>query len=108
MNPETREQSARDLCRIGRGEGLLAAWDGVPGLGAILVAGPEAASFLQTQLTSDVHRLSPGQGQWSARLTRTGALVAHFGLHRLPDRGQPFASFLILLPPRKRDLPDGI
>lgn len=98
MNTADREQSARGLCRIARDTGLLAAWDGVPRLGAILVAGPEAASFLQSQLTSDVLGLAPGQGHWSARLKRTGALVAHFGLHRLPDRGQPFPSYLIVLP----------
>jgi folate-binding protein YgfZ len=98
MNSEAAKPSAKELCRIARDTGLLAAWDRVPGLGAILVAGPDAASFLQSQLTSDVLRLEPGTGHLSARLTRTGALVAHFGVHRLPDRGQPFASFLILLP----------
>ena len=90
--------AARKLCRTARAVGLIADWDGVPGLGAILVAGPDAGSFLQSQLTSDVLNLDPGKGQLSARLTRTGALVAHFSLHRLPERGQPFPSYLLLVP----------
>ena len=92
------ETAAAILCRTARRSGLIAAWDGVPGLGAILASGPDSASFLQSQLTSNVMSLVPGQGQPSARLTRTGALVAHFGLHRLPERGQPFPVFLLLLP----------
>ena len=65
--------------------GLCWAWDGAPGLGALLVAGRDAGFFLQAQLTSDVAALGPGTGQLSARLDRKGALVAWFSLHRLPE-----------------------
>lgn len=88
--------AAFDLCRTARARGLVARWDQAPGLGAVLAAGPDAGAFLQSQLTSDVQALAPGQGQWSARLTRQGALVAWFALHRLPAQGQPHANYLLL------------
>lgn len=80
-----------------RESGLVADWRRVPGLDALLIAGPDAASFLQTQLTSDVGALGPGEAQSTARLTRSGGLLAHGVLARLPERGQPFASYLLLV-----------
>ena len=41
--------------------------------------------------------LLPGQSQPSARLNRAGALVTDFTLARLPERGQPFSTFLIII-----------
>ncbi len=96
-------RSALELSRAARDGGLLAGWDKVPGLGAILAAGPDARSFLQARLTSDVNALDPGQGQLAAKLTGKGELIAYFSLHRLPDRGQPFPSYLLLL--ESRSLP---
>ncbi|MFN2370864.1 MAG: tetratricopeptide repeat protein, partial [Candidatus Krumholzibacteriia bacterium] len=89
---------ALDLCRRARTAQLAWAWDEAPALGALLVAGPDAVAFLQAQLTSDVAALAPGAGQLSARLDRKGALAAWFSLHRLPDQGQPFPSYLLILP----------
>ena len=89
---------ARKLCEGARAKGLWAKWNAAPGLGAVLAAGPEAASFLQAQLTSNVNALAPGEGQVSARLDRRGALVSWFHLLRFPDRGQPFPSYLMVLP----------
>jgi folate-binding protein YgfZ len=90
--------AALELCRQARAS--LAAWDwkGAPGLGALFVGGRDGGAFLQAQLTSDVLALGPGAGQYSARLDRRGSLAAWMSLHRLPDRGQPFASYLAILP----------
>jgi folate-binding protein YgfZ len=88
---------AGPLCRLAREHGLFAPWDGAPSLAALLVAGPDAADHLQAQLTSDVLALLPGQSQPAARLNRAGALVTDFTLARLPERGQPFATFLIII-----------
>lgn len=85
------------LCRLAREHGLFVPWDAAPSLSALLVAGPDAADHLQAQLTSDVLALLPGQSHPSARLNRAGALVADFTLARLPERGQPFATFLIII-----------
>ncbi|MBE0565937.1 MAG: tetratricopeptide repeat protein [Krumholzibacteria bacterium] len=90
--------AALDLCRRARTSALAWDWNGAPALGALLVAGRDAGAFLQAQLTSDVAALAPGAGQLSARLDRKGALVAWFSLHRLPEQGQPFATYLALLP----------
>ena len=88
--------AATDLCLAARRTGLTARWDGCPGLGALLVAGPDAGSFLQAQLTSDVLGLGPGDAQPSARLLRNGAVTALAAVYRMPDRGQPFPSYLIV------------
>jgi len=85
------------LCRLARERGLITPWNGVPALGALLVAGPDAAAHLQSQLTSDVTALAPGESQPSARLNRAGALMVDFTLARLPERGQPFAAFLVIV-----------
>jgi folate-binding protein YgfZ len=88
--------AAAALCRQARDRGLVADWAGAPSLGALLVTGPDAGPFLQSQLTSDVLALAPGQAQPSARLNRAGSLVAALQAYRLPERGQPFPSWLLL------------
>jgi folate-binding protein YgfZ len=40
--------------------------------GKLLVSGPDAAEFLQGQLTNDVEALEPGDGQYAALLDRKG------------------------------------
>jgi len=90
--------TALDLCRRARVHGLIADWRGAPDLGAILATGPDVVAFLHNQLTSDVKGMGPGDDQLSARLTRYGSLVNAFSLHRLPERGQPFPAFLLVLP----------
>ena len=90
--------AALALCRRARGTGAAWDWNGAPALGALLVGGADAGAFLQAQLTSDVAALGSGTGQLSARLDRKGALVAWFSLHRLPEQGQPFPAYLVLLP----------
>lgn len=57
---------------------------GVADLGALQVSGADAAQFLHSQLTNDVKALKPGEGNLSARVTRTGTLVRWFSLHCLP------------------------
>ena len=86
----------RGICCLARECGLVAPWDAAPDLGLILAAGPDCADFLHARLTSDVNALAPGQGQLSAKLTGRGELVGYFSLHRMPDLGQPFPSFLLL------------
>lgn len=44
----------------------------------IEVKGPDAGSYLQTQLTNDITLLQPGKGQPGALLDRKGHLQAHF------------------------------
>jgi tRNA-modifying protein YgfZ len=44
--------------------------------GKLIVSGPEAAEYLQGQLTSDVEALSPGEGQYAALLDRKGHMQA--------------------------------
>src|SRR6185369_4439521 len=85
--------------QLARKSGLIAAL-GLPGseksaasFGALRVSGSDAASFLHSQLTNEVNALKPGEGNLTARVTRTGTLVRYGSLHRLPDG----ATFLILL-----------
>ena len=87
-----------DLAGHARRRGLVADWNCGPALGLVLVSGADSGTFLQSQLTSDVLGLQPGAGQLSARLNRRGQLLAWFSLHRLPDRGQPFPSYLVVMP----------
>lgn len=87
-----------ELAGQARRQGVCGDWCGGPGLGAVLVSGADSAAYLQAQLTSDALSLGPGQGQLAARLQRTGKLRSWFSIHRLPDRGQPFASYLIIVP----------
>lgn len=70
---------------------------GLADLGAILVRGPDAAAFLHSQVTNEVRALQPGAGNFSARVTRTGALVRFFSLHRPPDAANGEMRFLLLL-----------
>ncbi len=88
---------AGDLCRHAREHGLFTPWDGAPSLAAVAVTGPDAGDHLQAQLTSDVLALTPGDAQPSARLNRTGALVVDVVVTRLPERGQPFPSYLLIV-----------
>jgi folate-binding protein YgfZ len=44
--------------------------------GKLLVTGPDAAEYLQGQLTSDVEALEPGEGQYAALLDRKGHMQA--------------------------------
>ena len=86
-----------DLCREIRKAGLWTRWDEAPDLGCLVVGGPDSVSFLQSQLTSDVAALQPYGYQMSARVDRKGQLVAWFSLHRMPDRGQPFPVFMLVM-----------
>ena len=53
--------------------------------GLVSFAGPDAAAFLQAQLTSDVAALIPPRTQYSGYCTPKGRLLATFLLWRLPD-----------------------
>jgi folate-binding protein YgfZ len=44
--------------------------------GKLLVSGPDAADYLQGQLTNDVEALEPGDGQYAALLDRKGHMQA--------------------------------
>ncbi len=44
--------------------------------GKLLVSGPDAAEYLQGQLTNDVEALGPGDGQYAALLDRKGHMQA--------------------------------
>jgi tRNA-modifying protein YgfZ len=51
--------------------------------GKLLVAGPEAAEFLQGQLTNDVEGLAPGEGRYAALLDRKGHVQSDMRVLRL-------------------------
>ncbi|HET7121251.1 MAG TPA: folate-binding protein [Solirubrobacterales bacterium] len=54
--------------------------------GLLLVGGPEAAEYLQGQLTNDVEALEPGDGQYAALLDRKGHMQADMRVLR-PGEG---------------------
>lgn len=85
------------ICRQVRETGLWARWNEAPDLGGLVVGGPDAVTFLQSQLTSDAASLDPSMQQMSARVDRRGNLLAWFSLHRLPERGQPFPIFMLVM-----------
>jgi tRNA-modifying protein YgfZ len=51
--------------------------------GMLLISGPEAAEYLQGQLTNDVEALEPGEGQYAALLDRKGHMQADMRVLRL-------------------------
>jgi folate-binding protein YgfZ len=51
--------------------------------GKLLVEGPDAAEYLQGQLTNDIEALEPGQGCYAALLDRKGHLQADMRVLRL-------------------------
>src|ERR1700742_4762157 len=54
--------------------------------GIVTVTGPEAAEYLQGQLTNDVEALAPGEGQYAALLDRKGHIQADMRVLRIsPD-----------------------
>ena len=57
----------------------------LPELGVVFVTGPDAISFLQSQLTNDVARLTPNQVQLSGYCTPKGRLLATFHQWRTDD-----------------------
>jgi tRNA-modifying protein YgfZ len=56
--------------------------------GKLLVSGPDAAEYLQGQLTNDVEALAPGEGCYAALLDRKGHMQADMRVLRLS--GAPF------------------
>jgi len=91
----------------GAGE-LAAARDGaivcdLAPLGSLSVSGPEAASFLHGQLTSDVVALARGAWQYSAWCSPKGRMLANFVVRRtLADRFEMLFSRSLLETIRKR------
>ena len=53
--------------------------------GKLLVSGPEAAEFLQGQLTNDIESLQPGDGCYAALLDRKGHIQADMRVLHLPS-----------------------
>lgn len=53
--------------------------------GKLLVSGPDAAEFLQGQLTNDVEGLAPGEGHYAALLDRKGHMQADMRVLRLDE-----------------------
>ncbi|MEA3275890.1 MAG: folate-binding protein YgfZ [Pseudomonadota bacterium] len=54
-------------------------------LGLIAITGPEAADFLQGQLTNDVRELSPSHTQLSAHCSPKGRMLSSFRVMRIDD-----------------------
>lgn len=99
----TPDRSLLDTARRIRERGLCAILnDGADGggpatVGALLATGPDAARFLHAQLTNDVEGLAAGEGNATARVTRTGHLIEIVSLHRLPTDVDGHAAFLMLM-----------
>src|ERR1700742_2680989 len=55
--------------------------------GVVAVTGPDAAEYLQGQLTNDVESLAPGEGQYAALLDRKGHMQADMRILR-PAEGE--------------------
>ncbi|HET9162924.1 MAG TPA: glycine cleavage T C-terminal barrel domain-containing protein [Solirubrobacterales bacterium] len=53
------------------------------GRGKLIVSGPEAAEYLQGQLTNDIDALAPGEGQYAALLDRKGHMQADMRVLRI-------------------------
>jgi tRNA-modifying protein YgfZ len=53
----------------------------------VLIKGPDAAEYLQGQLTNDTEALEPGQGCYAALLDRKGHLVSDMRVLRLESSG---------------------
>src|SRR4051795_4120976 len=51
--------------------------------GKLLLSGPDAAEYLQGQLTNDVEALEPGDGQYAALLDRKGHMQADMRVLRV-------------------------
>lgn len=60
--------------------------------GKLLVGGPDAAEYLQGQLTNDVEGLSAGEGCYAALLDRKGHIQADMRVLRIPP---PVPSWLV-------------
>jgi tRNA-modifying protein YgfZ len=58
-----------------------------PSRAMLMVSGPEAAEYLQGQLTNDIEALGPGQGCYAALLDRKGHLVSDMRALRLESAG---------------------
>lgn len=56
--------------------------EGMAAPAIVWARGPDAASFLHSQVTNDVEGLAEGAGNLNARVTRTGHLQHLFSLHR--------------------------
>jgi folate-binding protein YgfZ len=62
-------------------------------LGALLITGPDSTDFLQGQLSNDVKKLVPGQGQWTTFNSPKGRMLATIFLVREPA-GDGFLAML--------------
>jgi folate-binding protein YgfZ len=60
------------------------------GRGKLVVSGPEAAEYLQGQLTNDIEAIAPGKGLYAALLDRKGHMQADMRVLRPPS--VPFAA----------------
>ncbi len=106
-------ETSIELARKARETGLFSMADAGEGvapacLGALLVSGKDAASFLHAQVTNEVESLQPGEGNHSARVKRTGHLLELFSLHRLPDTGAGKAFLLVLSRARVSSLQESL
>jgi folate-binding protein YgfZ len=58
--------------------------------GKLMVGGPDAAEFLQGQVTNDVEALAPGEGCYAALLDRKAHVQADMRILRRPERDGDF------------------
>ncbi len=75
----------------------------VPGLGTLAFEGPDAAAFLQGQLSNDVTAMAPGSAQWSSYNSAKGRLLGTLLLWRAgPEAFRAWVAADLAGPLRKR------
>ena len=75
----------------------------MPGLGALAFEGPDAAAFLQGQLSNDVSVMAPGAAQWSSYNSAKGRLLGTLLLWRAgPEAFRAWVAADLAEPLRKR------
>lgn len=75
----------------------------IPDVGVLAFEGPDATSFLQGQLSSDVDALAPGAAQWSSYNSAKGRMLGTLLLWRAgPDAFRAWVAADLAEPLRKR------
>lgn len=94
MSALSAEHPDAALARVARRAALVSVLDdpaavGMARPGLVRARGPDAPRFLHSQLTNEVEKLEPGQGNLQARVARTGHVEQLLSLHRAPGDGEP-------------------
>jgi folate-binding protein YgfZ len=98
---DVEDMAEDDNCRMPSNPPAPADFDGavsLPDWGVILAQGPDAAAFLNGQLTQDMLHLQPGQARLAGYCSPKGRLLATFVAWRVADEAIALACSADLLP----------